>query len=35
MPRQHRNASPTHLQVLNTIRYLAEHGCQWHRLPKR
>ncbi|NBI36557.1 transposase [Xylella taiwanensis] len=35
LPRQHRNVSPKHLQVLNAIVYLTEYGCQWHHLPKR
>lgn len=35
LPRQRGNVSLTHLQVLNAILYVAEHGCKWRGLPKR
>jgi transposase len=34
LPRQSGNVSFSHLQVLNAISYVAEHGCKWRRLPR-
>ena len=35
LPVQRGNVSMTHLQVLNAILYVAEHGCKWRGLPER
>jgi transposase len=34
LPRQRGNVSLTHLQVLNAILFVAEHGCKWRGLPR-
>lgn len=34
-PRQRGNVSPSNLDVLNAILYVAEHGCKWRGLPRR
>ena len=34
-PTQRGNVKNEHLQVLNAILYVAEHGCKWRGLPKR
>ena len=35
LPVQRGNVSVTNLQVVNAIRYVAEHGGKWRGLPKR
>jgi len=35
LPRQRGNVRVTHLQFLNALLYVAEHGCKWRGLPKR
>ena len=35
LPRQRGNVKVTHLQFLNALLYVAEHGCKWRGLPKR
>src|SRR3989304_2680719 len=35
LPRQRGNVSPSNLQVLNALLYVAEQGCTWRGLPKR
>ena len=35
LPVQRGNVSLSHLQFLNALLYVAEHGCKWRGLPKR
>jgi len=35
LPRQRGNVRVTHLQFLNALLYVTEHGCKWRGLPKR
>ncbi len=35
LPRERGNVKVTHLQFLNALLYVAEHGCKWRGLPKR
>ena len=35
LPIQRGNVKLSHLQVLNAILYVAEHGCKWRGLPRR
>jgi len=35
LPRLRGNVKVTHLQFLNALLYVAEHGCKWRGLPKR
>ena len=35
LPIQRGNVKLSHLQVVNAILYVAEHGCKWRGLPKR
>ena len=35
LPKQRGNVSLPHIQVLNAILYVAEHGCKWRGLPQR
>ena len=35
LPRQRGNVRVTHLQFLNALLYVAEHGCKWRGLPQR
>ena len=35
LPVQRGNVSLTNLQFLNSVLYVAEHGCKWRGLPKR
>jgi transposase len=35
LPRQRGNVKVGHLQLLNALLYVAEHGCKWRGLPKR
>ena len=35
LPRQRGNVKVTHLQFLNALLFVAEHGCKWRGLPKR
>ena len=35
LPRQRGNVRVNHLQLLNALLYVAEHGCKWRGLPKR
>jgi len=35
LPVQRGNVSLSNLQMLNTILYVAEHGCTWRGLPAR
>ena len=35
LPRQRGNVKVSHLQFLNALLFVAEHGCKWRGLPKR
>jgi len=35
LPVQRGNVSPSNLQLLNALLYVAEHGCKWRGLPRR
>jgi len=35
LPRERGNVKVNHLQFLNALLYVAEHGCKWRGLPKR
>ncbi len=35
LPRERGNVKVSHLQFLNALLYVAEHGCKWRGLPKR
>lgn len=35
LPRERGNLKVPHLQFLNALLYVAEHGCKWRGLPKR
>jgi transposase len=35
LPRERGKVKVTHLQFLNALLYVAEHGCKWRGLPRR